>query len=368
MPDDHRRNDPDPLKVPEAREFRAAQDFLRAARNFMEGPLAVRMAADYQAAIAQTGAKPAARADAEAVLDGQGSFQLYSWLFRHLQRFKYEKSELSIGPTVAAAAAEVTRRLNDAAARAGDQLRLNPSLPLPDYYAMVDFHQHPGGVAHDDLDGVMYEMARRTTVPSHLDPNGIYRLLFSELPEGRRFPRVLDWGCGHGAGLMTWLDREPLAEAYGVDLSAPCLKLAHLRAREAGKQAFFSQQDLARLDFADGFFDLIFHMFMFHEIPPAAHPAVLAEARRVLKPGGLMLGAEFHLRENDPYQNAIQVSHAWLNNETYAAAWYQLPVEKIAADAGFSKVTIRPFNAMLQSQPGVNRTSTADWRIYLFEA
>ena len=102
---------------------------------------------------------------------------------------------------------------------------------------------------------------------------------------GWRFAKVLDWGTGHGAALLTWQSLHPESECHGVDLSAPCLKLANQRAREQGVTLYLSQQDLEHLDYPEGSFDLIFFNFMLHELPPANTPALLREACRVLKPG-----------------------------------------------------------------------------------
>jgi SAM-dependent methyltransferase len=222
-------------------------------------------------------------------------------------------------------------------------------------------------VHSDPLDGVVYEIARRTTVAQHVDPNSIYRALFDSLPEGRRYERVLDWGTGHGAALIEWQRRHPESECHGVDLSAPCLKLANLRGREAGMTLHLSQQDFEHLDYPDGHFDLVFHMFMLHEIPPARHPAVLAEVHRVLKPGGLFAGAEFHLEAGDPFQNAIQRSHAWLNNETYSVPWYDVDYGGLAKEVGFSNVDIRPITALIGSLKRPRARGRTTWNTYIFE-
>jgi ubiquinone/menaquinone biosynthesis C-methylase UbiE len=361
------------LTVQESREFRAHQAFLRAARTYMEGPLLGALAERYDAAVQERELRgedpPATAAQAMPLLDECLEFQLYSWFFRHLQRFKYHRTGIGIVPTVKSQRDRLEGQLDAAARDAGPYLRLDPTLELPDYFRFVDFHQHTGGVAGDPLDGVIYELARRTTVPQHADPNAIYRLTFEQLPSDRRYARVLDWGTGHGAGLITWQQLHPESECHGVDLSAPCLKLAHKRAREQGCELYFSQQDLEHLDYADDTFDLVFFNFMLHELPPAHLPALMREACRVTKPGGLFAGAEFHLRSGDPFQNVIQMSHAWLNNETYAMPWYSTPIDEIARDAGFRKVSIQPFERLIRSIPRSDGRQHPGnhWNLYVFE-
>ena len=175
--------------------------------------------------------------------------------------------------------------------------------------------------------------------------------------------------------LLTYHEMHPEAELHGVDLSAPCLKIANQRARERGVTLFLSQQDLEHLDYADGTFDLVFFNFMLHELPPANTPALLREACRVLKPGGVFGGHEFHLRPGDHFQNAIQRTHAWTNNETYATPWYETPIADWAREAGFSKTTITIFDRLnrsvkrfLERDPVRNREQRFDHRLGQLEA
>lgn len=364
---------PPPLQVEESRDFRSYHTFLRAARNYMEGPLVAQMHDAYEAAIESTPAeaRPAAGdwRGVEAVLDGTTEFQFYCWAYRNLQRFKYHRPSLGIFATLDAQRERLVAELEATATTAApDELRLNPALSLPEYFRFVPFHQHTGGVAHDALDGLAYEIGRRTTVPAHADPNGIYRILFEALPQ-RQWSRVLDWGTGHGAALTTWQQLHPESECHGVDLSAPCLKVAHRRAREQGFRFHLSQQDLEHLDYANDTFDLIFFNFMLHELPPAHTPALLAEAARVLKPGGLFAGHEFHLRPGDDFQNVLQRTHAWTNNETYATPWYDSPITDWARAAGFSKVSITPFERLNRSvkRPGRAPINANYWNLYVFE-
>jgi ubiquinone/menaquinone biosynthesis C-methylase UbiE len=358
-----------PLVVHESRDFRSYHAFLRAARNFMEGPLVGAMHDAYERRIHdQGGAAPTDWRAAERVLDDTLEFQFYCWAYRNLQRFKYHRPTLGIFATLEAQRAALETQL-DATARETppECLRHDPQLKLPEYFEFVPFHQHTGGVAKDALDGLAYEIGRRTTVPSHGDPNGIYRILFEALPQGR-YARVLDWGTGHGAALVTWQRLHPQSECHGVDLSAPCLKVANQRARENGMRLLLSQQDLEHLDYPDAHFDLIFFNFMLHELPRSHTQALLAEACRVLKPGGLFAGHEFHLRPGDPFQNVLQRSHAYTNNETYSIPWYDTPIEALGRAAGFSSVTIEPFARLNRSvqRPGRAPINANHWNLYQF--
>jgi ubiquinone/menaquinone biosynthesis C-methylase UbiE len=103
--------------------------------------------------------------------------------------------------------------------------------------------------------------------------------------------RVLD--CGGGPGRYSI---ELAQRGYDVtlfDLSPECLRLAQSKAAEAGGQLCFEQgtaTDLAR--FADNTFDAVLLMGpLYHLLEERERLQALAEACRVLKPGGTLFAA-----------------------------------------------------------------------------
>ena len=78
---------------------------------------------------------------------------------------------------------------------------------------------------------------------------------------------------------------------------------------------------------------------------------------------------EFHLRPGDLFQNVLQRTHAMTNNETYATPWYDTPVAELAREAGFSKVSIVPFERMNRSvvRPGKAPINGNYWNLYTFQ-
>lgn len=353
------------------RDFRAFHEFMRFSRMYINTPLVERVHRDYRAATGAAEPTPGANApldEAAAVLDALPSYQMYAWGMRNVQQFKYGQPGLGIASMVRAQSEKLAPQLEHLCEDAGDLLRLNPKVKFPAYYDAVDFHQHPGGVWGDALDGLIYEYGRRTTVPAHGDGNKIYRQIFAELPQEKTYEKVLDWGCGHGAGIVTWADAHPESECYGVDLSAPCLKLAHVRAKEHGHRIRFSQQDLAAMDFADDTFDLAFHVYMLHEIPANETERVLREVHRVLKPGGIFIGMELALVQESAVQNVLMLTEGWLNNEPYMSDCFDTDYGALARRIGFANVVAEPFQTLIKSVPRTtpDMPPRSTWNLYKF--
>jgi SAM-dependent methyltransferase len=112
--------------------------------------------------------------------------------------------------------------------------------------------------------------------------------LLAALPE--RMGALLDIGTGTGRLLELVAPRAE--RALGVDMSRDMLALARARLAERGlaDRAAVRQADMYRLPFADAAFDAVALQMVLHYAEDPA--AALAEAARVLKPGGTLLIAD----------------------------------------------------------------------------
>ena len=99
-----------------------------------------------------------------------------------------------------------------------------------------------------------------------------------------------------------------------------------------------------RLAFDDNSFDVVFSSMFLHELPLKDIQACLAEAYRVLKPGGLMLHME--LPPNDemqPYDSFYLDWDAYYNNEPYYKKFRDQNVSDLCTAAGFSEDKLLSF-------------------------
>src|SRR6185437_5123750 len=102
--------------------------------------------------------------------------------------------------------------------------------------------------------------------------------VYDNVAEGSK---VLDLGCG--AGMLALLKRKGVT-LTGVDLSAECA----LAARRNGYDATFTTE-LSSLPFAAASFDYVVSLDVLGHIEADEKDAVLAEIKRVLRPGGVTL-------------------------------------------------------------------------------
>lgn len=113
---------------------------------------------------------------------------------------------------------------------------------------------------------------------------------FGAAPD-RKAIRVLEIGCGPGANLW-YLAREGYA-AYGIDGSGVALEQARQRLAGEGLSAELVKGDAMRLPWPDDHFDAVLDIECVYANVLADSRRILAEAHRVLKPGGRLFSKTF---------------------------------------------------------------------------
>jgi SAM-dependent methyltransferase len=100
-----------------------------------------------------------------------------------------------------------------------------------------------------------------------------------------RSRRVLDFGCGCGRTLRWFLRDDTTAELHGVDVDADAIAWCqkHLRGN------FAATTSAPPLPHPDGHFDVVYCLSVFTHLNESMQDLWLAELKRVLKPGGVLL-------------------------------------------------------------------------------
>jgi len=112
-----------------------------------------------------------------------------------------------------------------------------------------------------------------------------------ELAEPRAGDRVVDLGAGLGLLALELAPR--VAQVVAVDISQRMLEQLELRAAAEGVENVLPlAADLRKLPLEDSSVDLVVSSYAFHHLDDPGKELALAEARRVLVPGGRLVVAD----------------------------------------------------------------------------
>jgi ubiquinone/menaquinone biosynthesis C-methylase UbiE len=114
--------------------------------------------------------------------------------------------------------------------------------------------------------------------------------------------KVLDVGCGTGNLLRSTGKRHPRTELTGLDPDPKMLATTRRKTRRAGLSVRLDRGFAQELPYADDEFDRVFSSLMFHHLDTAAKDQLLAEVKRVLKPGGVLVLADAVFHDHGPHR------------------------------------------------------------------
>ncbi|WP_416907829.1 MAG: class I SAM-dependent methyltransferase [Polymorphobacter sp.] len=330
------------LAVRPTRNERAAQDFTSSLRGHVLNHMAAQMKTRFETEIAPK--------LAQAPEDGRAVHQAMRPhpYFRFYSTMRIAAQEM-VWASVDAAVRRDSERLKAVAAElpdVGGSLTLDPSLEVPRSVSAIDVHLMPGSYSAEagegDLAaGAVYENGLSVfsfgLMGKNLDDIGESSAFWLRHAHPEFQPKdILDLGCSVGHQTLPWARAYPGARVTGVDVAAPCLRYADGRARAQGVAAHFVQANATQLPFPDASFDLVYSSMFLHELPLKDIDAVFAEARRLLRPGGLMLHYELPPNSQlSAYDGFYLDWDCWYNNEPYYKAFRDQDPKALCAKAGF---------------------------------
>ena len=325
-----------------SRPFDAFQDFVLECKMNWTTQLFPALRSEYQHATAAR--TPASSAEVRALMQDNTLAQYFGWFERHLQRMKYS-GQHGLAPHFRAEHAQIAAELQ--AGAESDLVELDPAFEQPAYYTAVDIHQHPGGVWSDEVAGYAYERGARSTTPLlGRDADLHHRFTREVMSRATGARRVVDMGCGFGKSTQPFYTMHRAVDVTGVELSAPCLKLAARTASaEQARNVRFRQADAAETGLEGGAYDVVTSTMLLHEMPPPHIERTLQEAHRLLAPGGLSIHLDF-LTDADPFRRYIHEGHSQRNNEPFMPPLNDMDLAGAHRRAGFESVEVVPFEEM----------------------
>ncbi|MBU2676659.1 MAG: methyltransferase domain-containing protein, partial [Gammaproteobacteria bacterium] len=125
-----------------------------------------------------------------------------------------------------------------------------------------------------------------------------------ELAAIRDGEEVLEVAVGTGLAFEKILAMNPSGRNEGIDLTPEMLLRAEQKALRSGQDNFrLRVGDAYNLDFPDDSFNVVINNYMFDLLPETDFSAVLAEFRRVLRPGGRL--AMVNMATGERWYNGI---------------------------------------------------------------
>jgi SAM-dependent methyltransferase len=222
-------------------------------------------------------------------------------------------------------------------------------------YATVDIHIQPGGYTGHPLAGLIYDTGTGVFFGGN-DNDALHEVTAQKtpMPIDESVERIVEIGCSVGQMTCALKRRFPDAEVWGTDISAPMVRYAHWRAVQVNCDVHFGQMAAEKLDFPGEHVDLIVAHILFHELPVPVIKQVLAEAFRVLRPGGSIVIWDFPTATegNPSFGNFMGIMDAADNGEPYAVGFVRCGVEELMKQAGFDLRSEDPADMQTEGRVG----------------
>lgn len=152
---------------------------------------------------------------------------------------------------------------------------------------------------------------------------------------GKSQPRLLDVACGTGRFLLQAHAALPQAKLYGLDMSPFYVAHARKLLRDV-PDASFVAENAEKMPFADGTFDAVSSVFLFHEVPKDVRRNILREMARVVVPSGTVVLADSAQVVDTPLLACFLAQFSALYHEPYHKGYVEDDLAAAAEECGLS--------------------------------
>ncbi|XWN30125.1 MAG: class I SAM-dependent methyltransferase [Devosia sp.] len=332
--------------TPNPHDIRADLDFVLALRRRWADTLYPALHEEYEAATKDDA--PADRKGAGDVAQTLSLYPWFAWMERGSQKMLWRAVENAVADEPPITTPEAPK----------GTLTLNPDLHMPEWYTDWDIHVQPGGVWQSDMSAHTYELGAKLVMLGGNDDYTFHRAFVDTCLaalKDRKLTRIVDLGCGFGKSTWPMKRAWPDAEVIGVDLAAPCLKMAHEKSEALGLPVTYLQADCQATGLEDGSADLVTSTMLLHEIPRPAIEAMIEEAARLLKPGGALRMLDFQYT-GDPFRDLAAMEHGARNNEPFMPGAMSADTVALCEAAGLTDARWVAFD-----ERGKGRLDTLAW-------
>lgn len=224
----------------------------------------------------------------------------------------------------------------------------NSTLQYPDYYT-TSFHAYDEGnlswKAAWEVESASRAVHAQIWSKNDGDVNGdcMLRESYSKVIQEQleTAPKIiLDLGCGVGMSTLALQEIYPQARVTGVDLSAYFLAVARYKSQQERQNISWIHAPAESTGLPDSSFDFVSACLMFHELPTHAAQAIIAEANRLLRPGGYLGIMDMNPNSETFVKMPPYILTLLKSTEPYLDRYFALDMESAFVNAGFTVPSI----------------------------
>jgi SAM-dependent methyltransferase len=333
------------LKIAVDRDTSARQDFVSQLRGYILNDMAAAMRKSYDDTVLpgferEHGRAPATQDEVHGAMRSNTQFKFYSAIRYNAQEMVWR----SVIPCVERALPHIGATIDRLSGSSGGSLSLDPSVSVPNNVADLPVHLMPGGYAPSasPTAGAVYDNGLAVFsagfMGKNLDDIGLSMSNYVKF----RYPdfkpaKILDCGATVGHNAAAWAATFPNAEVHAIDVSASTVTYGHGRAESLGLPIHFKQMDATSLKYPDQSFDVVFTSMFLHELAVRDIQKFMAQAHRVLRPGGMLINMELPPNQAlQPYDQFYLDWDSYYNMEPYYRTYRDQDPVALLQGAGFA--------------------------------
>jgi len=335
-------------------EQSAKQDFVSGLRAFTLNNMATAMKSRFRDEIEPNSVQKhqvlESGKDVHQAMKGDSIFKYYSSIRYNAQEMVWRSALRPLHQS--------KTRLSESISAANDgsdsTLKLDLDLEIPRNVVALDVHLAPGSyhredVAADWMGGALYDHGLNIfsfgMMGKNLDDIGQSMSQYIKHKFRSFAPSIiLDVGCTIGHNTCAWKLTYPDAKVTGIDIAPACLRYGNARAIDQDVDVKFEQMNATDLNLPDNSVDVVFSSMFLHELSAKDIRKVMAEAYRVLRPGGLMLHMELPPNDSLSAYDAFYLDwDGYYNNEPFYKSFRDQDFTQLRLDAGFDKSKLVEF-------------------------